>query len=89
MAQNYLDSRAICQAYGPLELFITFTCNPKRPEIEAIRFEAGQKPHDKNDMVTQVYHMKLQELFSYIKDGYTFGPVRADIVPSHVLQYIS
>jgi len=27
--QNFHDGIAICRAYGPPDLFITFTCNPK------------------------------------------------------------
>jgi hypothetical protein len=29
MVQNYQDAMAICRFYGPPDLFITFTCNPK------------------------------------------------------------
>lgn len=29
MIQNYHDGIAICRVYGPPDLFITFTCNPK------------------------------------------------------------
>lgn len=29
MIQNYHDAIAICRVYGPPDLFITFTCNPK------------------------------------------------------------
>lgn len=33
MVQNYQDAMAICRFYGPPDLFITFTCNPKWQEI--------------------------------------------------------
>ena len=33
MMQNYLDAMAMCKWYGYPDLFITFTCNPKWPEI--------------------------------------------------------
>jgi hypothetical protein len=29
MVQNYQDAMAICRSYGPLDMFITITCNPK------------------------------------------------------------
>ncbi|OMP10878.1 hypothetical protein COLO4_04200 [Corchorus olitorius] len=32
--QNYHDSLAICRSHGYPTLFITFTCNPRWPEIE-------------------------------------------------------
>ncbi|WVZ62106.1 hypothetical protein U9M48_011891, partial [Paspalum notatum var. saurae] len=78
MQQNYHDCLAICCAYGPPHKFTTFTCNPKWPEIaEAIRCEPGQKPSDRSDMVVHVFHMKLEEYLSDIKEGCVFGPVRA------------
>ncbi|XP_040385740.1 uncharacterized protein LOC102722064 isoform X3 [Oryza brachyantha] len=77
MVQNYHDSMAICRSYGP-QICSTFTCNPKWPEIiEAIRFEPGQKPSDRSDMVTRVYHMKLDEYIASIKSGEAFGPIQA------------
>uniref|UniRef100_A0A804Q6J5 Helitron helicase-like domain-containing protein n=1 Tax=Zea mays TaxID=4577 RepID=A0A804Q6J5_MAIZE len=41
---NYQDVMAICRVYGPPDLFVTFTCNPKWKEIvDVLRFEpAGQ-----------------------------------------------
>ncbi|KAL5647488.1 hypothetical protein ACJX0J_041843, partial [Zea mays] len=37
---NYQDAMAICRVYGPPDLFVTFTCNPKWKEIvDALRFE--------------------------------------------------
>jgi hypothetical protein len=81
MVQNYHDSMAICRSYGPPQIFSTFTCNSKWPEIiEAIRFEAGQKPSDRSDMVTHVYHMKLDEYITSIKNGEAFGPIKAGVL---------
>ncbi|KAL6626309.1 hypothetical protein ACP70R_030035 [Stipagrostis hirtigluma subsp. patula] len=78
MNQNYHDCMAICRAYGPPDFFTTFTCNANWPEVvEAIRFEPGQKPSDRSDMTTRVYHMKLQEYIDDIMSGKTYGPVRA------------
>ena len=34
--QNYHDGIAICRVYGPPDLFITFTCNPKWQEITVL-----------------------------------------------------
>jgi hypothetical protein len=42
MIQNYHDGIVICRVYGPPDLFITFTCNTKWPEIELMLLE-GQK----------------------------------------------
>jgi hypothetical protein len=34
MVQNYQDAMALCRTFGNPDLFITFTANPKWPEIE-------------------------------------------------------
>ncbi|GJZ69659.1 ATP-dependent DNA helicase PIF1 [Tanacetum coccineum] len=48
MMHNYQDAMALCRAYRNLDLFITFTSNPKWPEIsEMLAYFPGQKPHDR------------------------------------------
>ena len=43
MIQNYQDAMAICRQYGNPDLFITFTCNLKWPEIiRALTLIEGQ-----------------------------------------------
>ena len=37
------------------------------------------KPCDRADMVVRVFHMKLQEYLTDIKEGHIFGPVRAGL----------
>lgn len=71
MQQNFHDCMAICCVYGPPDKFTTFTCNTKWPEIhEAIRFEPGQKPCDRSDIVVRVFHMKLSEYLGDIRQGH-------------------
>jgi len=78
MIQNYHDGIAICRVHGPPDFFVTFTCNPKWPEIAAaLSFEPGQKSIDRADIVVRVYNMKLEELLGDIRDGTAFGPVSA------------
>lgn len=78
MLQNYHDAIAICRVYGPPDLFITFTCNPKWPEIlDALLFEPGQRATDRADIIDRVYNMKLEELLEDIKNGTAFGPIDA------------
>lgn len=36
MQQNYKDAMAICKWAGYPDLFVTFTCNPKWPELMAL-----------------------------------------------------
>ena len=52
MVQNYQDAMAICRSYGPPDMFITFTCNPKWQDIaDALTFVLGQRPDARPDIV--------------------------------------
>lgn len=81
MVQNYQDAMAICRFYGPPDLFITFTCNPKWQEIaDALAFILGQKPEDRPDIVSRVFKLKVDELVSLLKKGTYFGKARAGMI---------
>lgn len=74
----FQDALAIARVYGAPDLFSTFTCNPKWPEItEALLLEPGQRPSDRADIVVRVYNMKLNEYLDDIKSGRAYGPVQA------------
>ena len=78
MIENFQDAVAISRVHGCPDLFSTFTCNPKWPEItEALSVEPGQRPHNRADIIVRVYHMKLNEHLEDIKTGVGFGPVVA------------
>nr|GEV68805.1 helicase [Tanacetum cinerariifolium] len=63
MMQNYQDAMALCRSYGYPDLFITFTSNPKWPEIaKMLSFIPGQKPYEHPEVRTQVFKMKLTQL---------------------------
>lgn len=86
MVMNYQDVMAICRVFGSPDLFVTFTCNSKWQEIaELIRFEDGQQPSDRPDMIVRVFNMKVHEFITDIREGRTFGPVLAgkDVPFSH------
>ena len=75
---NYQDAMAICRVYGPPDLFVTFTCNTKWREIaDTLRYEPGQLPCDRSDLIVRVFHMKVDEFIDDIREGRTFGAVRA------------
>ena len=75
---NYQDTMAIYRVYGPPDLFVTFTCNPKWKEIvDALRFEPGQQACDRSDIVVRVFHMKVDEFIADIRENKIFGPIRA------------
>ncbi|KAM0904045.1 hypothetical protein ACQ4PT_018277 [Festuca glaucescens] len=74
MVENFQDAVAIARVHGCPDIFTTFTCNPKWPEIaEAISVEPGQKPHNRADITVRVYHTKLQEYLTAIRRGEAFG----------------
>jgi hypothetical protein len=75
---NYQDAMPICRVFGPPNLFVTFTCNTKWREIvDALRYEPGQQPCDRSDLVVCVFKIKVDEFIDDIREGKTFGPVRA------------
>lgn len=60
MLQLYQDSMAIVRARHKLDLFITFTCNPKWPEIlQALQEFPNMCASDRMDIVNRVFKMKL------------------------------
>ena len=78
MYQLYQDAMAIVSCFGKPDLFVTFTCNPKWPEI--IR-ELG--PHQsviyQPDLTACVFHMKLQEFLKDLLQNNCLGKVIAYI----------
>ena len=50
--------------HGP-DLFITFTANPKWPEI-VNELQPGELPHNRPDLITRVFHEKLQRLIELL-----------------------
>ncbi|XP_019189692.1 PREDICTED: uncharacterized protein LOC109184103 [Ipomoea nil] len=79
MVQNYQDAMTICRWIGYPSLFITFTCNPKWPEIERFLQPRKLKPEDRPDIVCRVFKMKLNALIKDIKKEKIFGLVDAVI----------
>ncbi|GKC42571.1 ATP-dependent DNA helicase PIF1, partial [Tanacetum coccineum] len=78
MMNNYQDAMALCRAYGNPDLFITFTSNPKWPEIsEMLAYFPGQKPHDRPEIGTRVFKIKLTELLHDLTQKHVFGETRA------------
>lgn len=77
MRQNYQDAMAICRWTGYPDLFITFTCNPKWPEITNFLKIYNQRPEDCPGMVVRLLKIKLDQLIREIKKGRIFGTTRA------------
>ncbi|XP_028775968.1 uncharacterized protein LOC114732794 [Neltuma alba] len=74
---NYQDAIAICNWAGYPQLFITFTCNPKWPEITRALEEEDLRLEDRPDFLTRVFKMKLEHLMQDLKKGDIFGPIKA------------
>ncbi|XP_031099739.1 uncharacterized protein LOC116003940 [Ipomoea triloba] len=77
MIQNYQDAMAICRHKGYPNLFITFTCNPKWPEIQRYMKKCNLNAEDRPDIVCRVFQMKLDSLVKEIRTGNLFGVVTA------------
>ncbi|GKB20048.1 ATP-dependent DNA helicase PIF1-like protein [Tanacetum coccineum] len=78
MMQNYQDAMALCRAYGNPNLFITFTSNPKWPEIaEMLAYFPGQRAHDQPEIGTQVFKIKLTQLLDDLTKNHIFGETEA------------
>uniref|UniRef100_A0A914DCA3 ATP-dependent DNA helicase n=1 Tax=Acrobeloides nanus TaxID=290746 RepID=A0A914DCA3_9BILA len=74
--QGYQDSMALVRKYGKPSLFITFTCNPKWPEIVR-NLLPGNTVLDEPDLVCRVFNIKLRELMHDLTKKSIFGKVVA------------
>ena len=68
MHQLYLDAMSLVAKKGKPDLFLTFTCNPKWPEI-VNNLLPGQTTSDRPDLVARVFKLKLNALKKDLKDG--------------------
>ena len=75
---SWQDSLAICRKVGRPDYFITFTANPKWPEIQNALLP-GQKPYDREDLVVRVFHMKMQELLQDLLKKHVLGVVQGHV----------
>ncbi|XP_072080874.1 uncharacterized protein [Arachis hypogaea] len=68
---------AICKVVGYPDLFITFTCNPKWPELEDFLRNRELNAEDRPDIVCRAFKVKLDQLIKEIKTKKIFGRVIA------------
>lgn len=74
--QLYMDAMALPKKFGKPDLFVTFTCNPKWPElIAALPPNAHWQHH--GDITERVFMLKLCCLLRDIYHDEIFGPCRA------------
>jgi hypothetical protein len=79
MAQNCQDAVAVSRWVGYPNLFVTFMCNAKWPEIQYMLDEAklNQKPTDQADVIVRVFMIKLKALLRDIVIGKRFEETTA------------
>ncbi|XP_019184562.1 PREDICTED: uncharacterized protein LOC109179508 [Ipomoea nil] len=75
MIQNYHDAMAICRWIGYPNLFITFTCNPKWPEVQRFLTDRSLKAEDRLDIICRLFKMKLDSLIADCRKKKLFGSV--------------
>ncbi|XP_044316600.1 uncharacterized protein LOC123037888 [Drosophila rhopaloa] len=68
------DAMTYVRNYGRPDLFITFTCNPKWPEITNLLLP-GQTSSDRPDITARVFKQKITVLMNYIVKQKVFGAV--------------
>lgn len=83
MQQLYQDSMAIVRTQGKPDFLVTFTCNPKWPEITECLLP-NQTANDRPDIVVRVFKTKLDCLLKVIKNEGFFGTVQGII---HVVEF--
>nr|XP_016456633.1 PREDICTED: uncharacterized protein LOC107780595 [Nicotiana tabacum] len=77
-AQNYQDAMAICRWAGYPNFFLTFTCNPKWPEINEMLHLSNQEGDDSRvDIICRVFQIKLFQLMQDLKRQQPFGKIIA------------
>lgn len=77
MSELYHDAMGICKTYGYPDLFITFTCNTKWPELTRFADSKGLRVEDRPDIICRVFKMKLDELLDDLTKRHIFGKTNA------------
>ncbi|XP_071723153.1 uncharacterized protein [Rutidosis leptorrhynchoides] len=77
MIQNYQDAMMIFKLVGYPDLFITFTCNTKWPEITRLCKASRTNVEDRPDILARVFKMKLDEFIRDVKNNKIFGELKA------------
>ena len=75
MHERTQDAMTYVRCHGRPDLFITFTCNPKWPEIDT-QLMPGQKSQDRHDLLARVFRRKVVILMDLIVKGSIFGKTR-------------
>ncbi|KAF7801896.1 uncharacterized protein G2W53_041007 [Senna tora] len=82
--ENFQDAMAICTATGFPDLFITFTCNPRWPELDKLFEALSCKPKDRPDLVSRIFKIKPNMLIKDITKDMLFGRCSVGILVSRL-----
>nr|KAJ0214746.1 hypothetical protein LSAT_V11C400224410 [Lactuca sativa] len=80
MLQNYLDAMSLCKLFGYPDFFITFTCNPKWPEIKRFLKDTSLQPEDMPDILCRLFKIKLDAFIKDLREKQIFGKVQAYVL---------
>ncbi|CAH1419074.1 unnamed protein product [Lactuca virosa] len=77
MMQNYLNAMSLCKWFGYPDFFITFTCNPKWPEVQRFLKDTSLHPEDRPDILCRLFKIKLDAFIKDLRENEVFGKVQA------------
>ncbi|CAH1445774.1 unnamed protein product [Lactuca virosa] len=77
MMQNYLDVMSLCKWFGYPDFFITFTCNPKWPEVQMFLKDTPLHPEDRPDILCRLFKINLDAFIKDLRENKIFGTVQA------------
>ena len=69
------DAMTYVRNYGRPDLFVTFTCNPKWPQITEL-LHPGQSASDRHNVTARVFKQQLRCLMDFIVMQRIYGAVR-------------
>lgn len=66
------DAMTIVRKKGKPEYFITFTCNPKWPDLQSL-LKPGQTQEYRHDLTARVFKLKLDKLLKDLLEKHILG----------------
>lgn len=69
---RYQDAMATVRKFGKPHLFITFTCNPKWPEITSC-LRPGEAAYMRPDIICRVFKMKIDQFMEDLTKNNVLG----------------
>ncbi|GAU51410.1 hypothetical protein TSUD_413210 [Trifolium subterraneum] len=79
MFNNCQDAMSVSKKFGYPDLFLTFTCNPKWPEIQRHMNKSRNYPIYRPDVTCRVFQIKLDQMMADFRKGHFFGRVVASM----------